>query len=74
MSQWEDHPSIWLTPCCEKCVHQLKSASVEDGILWCEDPQDPCAECGKPWVKYVLSSKQKEAPDHDEASHSESKA
>jgi len=43
----EDQPeAIFLSPPCDE---------YGDGRLWCDDPQEPCDECGFPWTKYVRS-------------------
>lgn len=37
-----DLQTIYLQPRC--CV------VTEDGRLWCEDPQEPCSDCGAEWI------------------------
>ena len=39
-----DLQTIYLQPRC--CV------VPEDGRLWCEDPQEPCSDCGAEWIAF----------------------
>lgn len=57
--EYQELSCVYLTPTCAKCqaghgTHLYPS----EQRLWCEDPQDPCEECGKPWVKYNLAPEQ----------------
>lgn len=44
------HEVIWLEPWCDGCNYG------SDGRTWCKDNvYDPCEECGREPVKYVLA-------------------
>lgn len=45
---WQEHEAIYLSPACIKCPHHINY----DGRQWCEDPQDPCEDCGAEWIKF----------------------
>ena len=49
-----EHKEIWLEPRCDKSGAWCRRA---EDRLWCEDEFDPCEECGKAPVKYVLAEK-----------------
>ena len=51
-----DHATIYLQPACADCIRALETNG--EGRLWCEDPQDECPTCGRPWVRYDLSATQ----------------
>lgn len=59
MTDWTEHAAIYLSPWCAKCDKASKGAWLKgDGAIdreWCQEPQDPCEECGKPWVKFNLA-------------------
>ena len=44
--KWSEYPGIFLEPECRNCY------AVER--MWCSEPQEPCEECGKEWVKFTL--------------------
>lgn len=61
MSQptWTEHQTIWLEPMCEKRgCGEYRDPTYVEGRCWCAEPQDPCEECGKPWVKFTLAEDQ----------------
>jgi hypothetical protein len=49
--------TIYLTPHCKDCKRDLQNYDV---LLWCVDPQDPCEDCGKEWIKYTRATEQGE--------------
>ena len=50
------HAAIWLAPWCNECERHCYS----DGRTWCqEDVYEPCGECGRKSVKYVLAEESK---------------
>ena len=36
---------IWLAPTCAGCIGER---------LWCEMPAEPCSECGRGWLRYMI--------------------
>ena len=36
---------IYLAPRCSEGPHK--------GRCWCDEPQEPCPECGATWVKFI---------------------
>jgi len=56
---WQEYDAIYLQPACGKCIRNLLRYS--EGRLWCQDPQDPCEDCGKEWVKYAVAKQPIEA-------------
>jgi hypothetical protein len=52
MSDYQEHPVIWLQPWCDVC------AEVEyrgEGRMWCQDDAwGKCDDCDRKSVKYVL--------------------
>lgn len=44
-----DHEVVWLQP---RCCADWQG----EGRLWCEDPQDPCENCGAEWIKFVRAA------------------
>lgn len=52
MPEWQEHETIWLQPSCGECAKDIERTS--EGRLWCQDPQEPCEQCGKEWVKFAL--------------------
>lgn len=62
MADEQNHSVIWLQPWCDGCQ---KYQYRDEGRTWCEsDIYEPCEECGRQAVKYVL------APDQPSAVHS----
>lgn len=47
---------IWLSLHCVGCSRHVRG--VEDGQLWCTDPQDDCPECGLGWTRYRVDEEQ----------------
>jgi hypothetical protein len=50
--EWIEHGVIYLQPACMDCILLINGTS--EGRLWCQNPQEPCEECGKEWSKYHL--------------------
>lgn len=46
------HAIIWLQPWCDGC--ERHNHNLESGRCWCQDELEPCAECGRVPVKYVI--------------------
>lgn len=53
MAKWREHQVVYLEPACEKCITNIEHNN-DTGRSWCQDPQEACPECGKPWVKFAL--------------------
>lgn len=49
---------IWLSPMCVGC-ERTSGCNVEDGQLWCTEPQDDCPECGLGWTRYEIAVSEK---------------
>lgn len=50
------HETIWLAPWCDGCARHCYSG---EGRTWCQDDvYEPCEECGRVAVKYVLAPDQ----------------
>jgi hypothetical protein len=60
----EHHQTIWLAPWCDACA----AVCVNDaGRTWCQDnAYDPCEECGRMPVKYVLAPDQPQPSSTDD--------
>jgi hypothetical protein len=52
--KFEEHKTIWLEPWCDRCD------ATGDDRMWCQDNVwEPCDECERRPVKYVLAKKDK---------------
>lgn len=50
------HETIWLAPWCDGCEKQCYS---DEGRTWCqENVYEPCEECGRMPVKYMIAPDQ----------------
>jgi hypothetical protein len=47
-----DYEVIWLEP---RCYHGGYAERH-----WCQDPQEPCEECGAQWIKFIRAPDQPE--------------